>query len=474
VTRLPDRPGVYLFLDGARVVLYVGKAVSLRKRVATYFRPSKNLPPRVARMTRHIADLQVRETSSETEALLLEAQLIKAHRPKYNVALRDDKSYPMLKITRETFPRLQVVRRRQPDGAAYFGPYADVGLMHEAVRFLRRVFPLRTCATFPKSPCLEYHLGQCLAPCVGYIDEARYGNIVEDLAAFLRGGREDLLRDLSKRMAAASRERRYEEAARLRDQIDALTSVIAAKEKAMAAGPLEQLQAALRLPVRPRRIEAFDISNIFGQFAVGSLVVFTDGKPHRAQYRRFRIETVQGSDDCAMMREVICRRYSGSLSATLPRPDLVLVDGGKGQLQAACETLQRLSVAIPAMGLAKRFEHIFLPDTEEPIVLLPTSPVLHLVQHVRDEAHRVAVTYHRRLRGRTTSASLLREVPGIGPQRAKRLLAQCGSVARLRRMSADDIADAAGLSRTLAEALCRHIGGPAARTLNLSKRRRHV
>jgi len=311
-----------------------------------------------------------------------------------------------------------VTRRRLADGARYFGPYPDAGLMHEAVRFLRRVFPMRTCRRFPETPCLEYHLGQCLAPCAGYVGATGYQRIVDDLLAFLRGERDALLRDLSRRMEQAARRRRFEEAARLRDQIQALTSVIVAKEKSLAAGPLEQLQAALKLQQPPRRIEAFDLSNLFGQWAVGSMVVFTDGTPHKAHYRRFQIETVRGisahpskagggsapraerwgGDDCAMMREVIRRRYGGSLAKELPLPDLVLVDGGKGQLAAACEALEALALRLPAMGLAKRFERIVLPDTPDPIVLLPTSPVLHLVQRIRDEAHRFAITYHRLLR----------------------------------------------------------------------------
>jgi excinuclease ABC subunit C len=394
VAALPDQPGVYCFTDARGTVLYVGKARSLRKRVASYFRP-QGLSPRIAQLMARVAGVEVLRTASEAEALLLEARLIKERQPRYNVSFRDDKTYPLLKVTNEPYPRLVVTRRRLPDGAAYFGPYTEAGLMHEAVRFLRRVFPMRTCAAFPKTPCLEYHLGQCLAPCAGYVGATSYQRIVDDLLAFLRGERDALLRDLSRRMDQAARRRRFEEAARLRDQIQALTSVIVAKEKSLAAGPLEQLQAALKLPRAPRRIEAFDLSNLFGQWAVGSMVVFTDGKPHKAHYRRFQIETVRGIDDCAMMREVIRRRYSGSLAKALPLPDLVLVDGGKGQLAAACEALGALALRLPAMGLAKRFERIVLPDTPEPIVLLPTSPVLHLVQRIRDEAHRFAITYHR-------------------------------------------------------------------------------
>ncbi len=457
IAQLPDQPGVYLFKDARGEFLYVGKAVSLRKRVASYFRPASALGPRLAKMVRAVADIDVRRTSSEAEALLLEAQLIKDHQPRYNVAFRDDKTYPMLKVTREPFPRLLVTRRKVADGAVYFGPYTEASLMHQAVQFLRRVFPLRTCAKFPKTPCLEYHLGQCLAPCAKYIDASAYQRIVEDLVAFLQGRRDDLLRDLARRMEQASRRQRFEEAARLRDQIQALSSVIVAKEKSLSAGPLEQLQAALRLPRLPQRIEAFDISNISGAFAVGSLVVFLEGKPYKAHYRHFTIETVHGIDDYRMMREIIRRRYSGSLATQLPCPDLIVIDGGKGQLSAACEELAALFLGIAAIGLAKRHEHIFLPGVSEPIVLLPTSPVLHLVQHLRDEAHRFAITFHRRLRGKTVSASALRDIPGIGPVRAKRLLIHFGSVARLRRSAVADIARVAGISRSGAEDVLRHL-----------------
>jgi len=463
VAALPDQPGVYLFTDARGQLLYVGKAVSLRKRVASYFQRPTALSPRIATMVRAVSDLEVRPTASEAEALLLESRLIKEQKPRYNVAFRDDKSYPMLKVTNEPFPRLVVTRRRLADGGRYFGPYTDPTLMHQAVQFFRRVFPLRTCRTFPKNPCLEYHLGQCLAPCANYIDAPAYQRLVDDLVAFLEGKRDRLLRELARRMDQASRQQRFEAAARLRDQIQALTSVIVAKEKSLSAGPLEQLQAALRLPRLPRRIEAFDISNIFGQFAVGSMVVFTDGRPHSAHYRRFRIRIAQGisahssqaggGDDYRMMQEVIRRRYRGSLSTTLPLPDLILVDGGKGQLSAACEVFGELALTIPAMGLAKRFEQIFLPDAPHPVVLLPTSPVLHLVQHIRDEAHRFAIAYHRTLRGATASASLLDDIPGVGPIRKRRLLRRFGSLKALAAAGVEQVRAAGGLSRGLAEAM---------------------
>lgn len=457
LAQVPDQPGVYLFKDASGAILYVGKALSLRKRVASYLRRTPALAPRIAQMMARVADLDVRRTPSEAEALLLEAQLIKEYRPHYNVALRDDKTYPMLKITREPFPRLVVTRRRLADGARYFGPYTDAGLMHEALRFLRRVFPMRTCKTFPKTPCLEYHLGQCLAPCARSITAQPYQRMVEDLTAFLNGQRDHLLRELSRRMARASRDKRFEEAARLRDQIQALTSVIVAKEKSHAAGPLEQLQAALQLPTSPQRIEAFDISNIFGDHAVGSMVVFHEGKPYKAHYRRFKIKTVQGIDDYQMMREVIRRRYRGTLSGELPVPDLIVVDGGKGQLFAACEELEALSRPIPAIGLAKRFEHIFLPGVHEPIVLLPTSPVLHLVQHLRDEAHRFAITYHRQVRRRAITASRIDQIPGVGPVRKRALLRQFGSLKRVIGASAEEIARKAHVSIPLAQRMLEHL-----------------
>ncbi len=451
--QLLSTPGVYLFYDKAGKLLYVGKAADLRKRVCSYFRSAGRLAPRIQKMVSLIDRMETRRASSEAEALLLEAQLIKEARPAYNVAFRDDKTYPMLKITHEPFPRLVVTRRRQVDGARYFGPYTNAGLMHEAVRFMRRVFPMRTCKTFPDTPCLEYHLGQCLAPCVRYIDAAAYKNIVDDLTAFLEGRRDALLRDLKRRMERAAKDRRFEEAALLRDQIQALSSVIEARRRSSVSGPLEQMQQALRLPKIPRRIEAFDISNIFGSFSVGSMVVFEDGKPKKAHYRRFRIKTVQGIDDFRMMAEVIRRRYSASLAKELPFPDLVLIDGGKGQLGAACAELDALSLRLSVVGLAKRFEHLFLPGIEQPIVLLAHSPVLHLLQRVRDEAHRFAITYHRNLRSRPITRSAFQDLPGIGPKRAARLLLAFGTLNRLAGANAQTLAQKAGVSLAQAQAI---------------------
>lgn len=454
---LPDGPGTYLFRDDRGELLYVGKAASLRKRVQSYFRSSAKHSPRIRQMVRRIASLEIKRTTTEGEALILEANLIQSLRPHYNVVFRDDKSYPQLKITNEPFPRLRVTRRRRKDGARYFGPFPDSGLMHEAVDFMRKVFPLRTCKTFPKTPCLEYHLGQCLAPCVGYIDEKAYDRIVDDLVRFLDGKRDRLISDLKKRMQSASKKRRYEEAARIRDQIQALTSIVAGRKKSEHTGPVDQLQTLLKLPEKPRRIEGFDMSTILGDYSVGSMVVFVDGKPRKRDYRKFKIKTVEGIDDYAMMKEVVKRRYSGSLADKLPDPDLILIDGGKGQLAAAVETLEAAGRRFPILGLAKRFEQIFLPGARDPIVLLPSSPVLQLLQHLRDEAHRFAITYHRTLRGKTMESSLLHEIPGIGPKRARLLFRRFGSLKDIAASDEEAVAAAAGMSLQLAEMVLNHL-----------------
>ena len=458
--QLPRTPGVYLFRDAQGRLLYVGKAAALKARVSSYFRTHADLSPRIASLVRQVAAIETRLAGSEAEALLCEAQLIKEGRPKYNVLFRDDKTYPLLKITNEPFPRLLVTRRRTNDGARYFGPYVDAGLMRQAVNLMRKLFPLRTCRRFPKSPCLEFYLGQCLAPCVGKIEPPQYAEIVRELTLFLEGKREALLKELTRKMQEASRDRRYETAAQIRNQLQAFSSVIAANAQSASNDPLEQLQAALRLKTLPRRIEAFDVSNLFGQDAVGSMVVFVDGRPYKSHYRKFQIARVQGIDDYAMMREVIERRYGGSLASALPLPELILVDGGKGQLAVALAALRALHVERPAIGLAKRLEEIVTPEQEEPIVLLRSSPVLQLLQHVRDEAHRFAITYHRSLKRKTLVTSSLEAIPGVGPRRARALLAHFGSLEALRAASVEEIAAVSKGGMSLAGQITRRLASP--------------
>jgi len=415
LAQLPDSPGVYLFKDTRGRVVYVGKANSLRRRVRSYFSRDRSddaqrrrwhtgraIDPRLQHLVREIRDVEYRPAGSEAEALIAEAQLIKEHQPRYNVAYRDDKSYPYVKVSvNEPFPRLLLTRRKLNDGARYFGPFTDVGTLRQALQLMRRVFPLRTCNTFPKSPCLEYYIGQCLAPCVGHITARRYQRLVANLLWFLEGKREPLLQDLTRQMEQASRAHRFEEAARLRDTLQAFSSMAWTPSATPWLSPLEQLQRALHLARLPRRIEAFDISNLFGREAVGSMITFVDGKPHKADYRRFKIRGQVGMDDYRMMREVVQRRYRGSLSTELPQPDLILIDGGKGHLSSALKELKQLALeAIPAVGIAKQFEYLFVPQQPQPIILLPESPVLHLIQRIRDEAHRFAIQYHRKVRQR--------------------------------------------------------------------------
>ncbi|MCM8761367.1 MAG: excinuclease ABC subunit UvrC, partial [Candidatus Omnitrophica bacterium] len=331
IRELPDSPGVYLMKGEGGEVLYVGKASNLRKRVSSYFYKSRNLAERLRMMVSRIADITYIPTSTEAEALIYENSLIKQLSPKYNVALRDDKSYPRLKLTvNEKFPRLLITRRKQDDGALYYGPYTSARLLREAVISLKQIFPLRSCNRMPKNPCLNYHINQCLAPCAGKIDQAHYADIVAELRLFLEGKMQELLKFLTARMMEASRREDFEEAASLRKRIEAFRSM---KEHAVIYRPVdevEELRNMLGLSSTIDTIEAFDVSNIMGAEAVGSLVCFYKGRPKKSSYRRFRIKTVTAIDDYSMMREIVRRRYSRQLEEKANLPDLIVIDGGKG------------------------------------------------------------------------------------------------------------------------------------------------
>lgn len=399
IQTLPMTAGVYFFLNRENQAIYIGKARSIRKRVGGHFRFFGELS-KEGKMLSEVNGIHFVETPTEAEALLLESSLVKEKMPKYNQELKDDKSYPYLKITAEEYPRLLVVRGRKPDGSKYFGPYTSVYLLRQAVKMLRSEFPLRTCKQLPKKLCLMYHLGLCKGPCEGLQSRAEYMATVKELEAFLEGRRAALVKTLSRRMKEHSKKKEYEEAKILFDQIRALS--VLPEGRAQKQDPLDVLalmKEALDLPKVPLRIEGFDISNIFGKESVGSMVVFLDGKPARREYRRFRIRTVSGIDDYRMMKEVITRRYSGSLSEKTPLPDLILIDGGKGHLGAAKEALDAMGLSeLAVMSIAKQHERLFFPKREGPVILSGSSPVLHLVQHLRDEAHRFAIAYHRKLR----------------------------------------------------------------------------
>ena len=462
VKSFPEAPGVYLMKGRAGEVLYVGKAASLRKRVLSYFRPGQHHPSRVAHLLGQVAEIDFLVTRSEAEALLYEASLIKTKKPKYNVALRDDKSYPWIKLSHEPFPRIFITRQKKDDGAEYFGPYTDATLLRVALASMRRNFPLRNCRVLPKKPCLDYYIGQCKAPCAGFIDEKAYAEIVREARLFLEGRREALLQSLAKKMQGLSEGRHYEEAAKIRDDIQALSGVSQGEQRPGWLEGLSALQELLKLERLPRRIEAFDISNVFGASACGSMVSFVDGLPDKDGYRRFRIKEVSGINDYEMMREVIRRRYLRVKREGLPLPDLIVIDGGRGHLGTAHTELKRQELEISAIGIAKRFERIYRVGRKEPIELPKSSKALHFIQRIRDEAHRFAIEYHHLLQTKTQIHSFLERIPGIGPRRRQELLVHFQTLDDLRKASVGEFLSVRGITPALAaslkEALRRQIG----------------
>ena len=408
IKTLPLDSGVYLMKDAAGHVIYIGKAVSLRKRVQSYFRPSRGVLSKTDALVAEIRGIDHVETSSEAEALLLEAGLIKKYQPKYNVELKDDKSYPYIEITGETFPRISLIRRiafergqkQDAKGAVYYGPYVSAGLIREALTIIRRIFHFRACDPFPNEACLDYHIGLCDAPCIGNIAKKDYARNIRNARLILEGEKDILYKNLKKEMEDMSRKHEFEQAAKLRDQIRAIGALYSGTRDINYFKEAEQLRRALNLPRLPERVETFDISNIMGNQAVGSMVSFFNGKPDKSNYRRFRIREVAGIDDFQMLAEVIRRRYSRLKREGLIFPDLIIVDGGKGQLSAAVAALASLEIQIPIMAIAKREEEVFLPGKRDSTRLPSDSLALQLVQRMRDEAHRFAISYHRQLRGK--------------------------------------------------------------------------
>jgi excinuclease ABC subunit C len=571
VRQLPDAPGVYLFKDARGRVLYIGKALSLRKRVQTYFHADAT-SEKVAAFIPQVRDVEVILTDNELEALILESNLIKEKRPRYNVVLRDDKHYPFLKLDlKDPWTRPQVVRRIKDDGALYFGPYVPAGVMWQTLGVLNKTFPYRKCRNIQgRRLCLDYHLGRCLGPCEGKADRQEYDRVIERVRLVLEGKDRELAKDLEQGMEAAADRLEYERAARLRDQLFSLRQATAGQKVLSATGedqdvfglaqeggeaqaelllvrggkvvgheafplgkaageapgsllaslvkqfyvvrqgiprevlvshPLEDqplieewlgrrastvvhvhapqrgkkarlvllavknaalslqqslgsargreaaltdVQALLNLPRPPRRLECVDVSNIRGTHAVAALVVFEGGVARRAQYRRYRIKTVTGSDDVRMMGEVVRRRLARR--AEQPLPDLLLLDGGVGQLNVGLQVLRAAGCPDqPLAALAKEREEVYLPGRSRPVPLPEGSRARHLLQQVRDEAHRFAVSYHRRVRGRAAVTSVLEEIPGIGAKRKAQLLERFGSVRRLRAASVDEITRVGGI-----------------------------
>jgi excinuclease ABC subunit C len=399
IAKLPDAPGVYLFKDAQGKIIYIGKAKSLKKRVQSYF--SRALDAKTQALVSKIADLEYRLTGSEAQAALLEASLIKANLPQYNIDLKDDKSFPWIRISGEDFPFVSIYRRkkRQKDsGALYFGPYTNVGVLRQAVKQMRRIFSFRSCKKMPRGACLYYRLKLCPAPCIQKISQAQYKEIINQISLFLDSRYEELVSGLSQKMQDLAGEQQYEEAAGLRDQISALGAFAQSPNSPQGISELEDLQKLLKLKHLPQRIEAFDISNIFGKEATGSLVSFYRGFPDKDNYRRFRIKTVEGIDDYKMLREVIRRRYLRKALEKLPLPDLVLIDGGKAHLSVAGREIKKLGLGLPLLSIAKEKENIYSLNNAKPIRLESGRPALNLIRRIRDEAHRFAVSYHHILR----------------------------------------------------------------------------
>lgn len=462
---LPDAPGVYFFRDRRGRIIYIGKAISLRNRVRSYFRVPAPGPDglKTARLAGETADIGHLETAGEAEAFFLESRLIKYYQPRYNIERRDDKTFPWLRLTREDWPRAGIVRERRLPDAWYFGPFTDSGALQRAWRRLRQVFPLASCRRRfrperPDRPCLEHDLGRCLAPCAGKVSPEDYQRVARALLAFLRGrSTASLLREMKESMIRAAGEMRFEEAARLRDEIRAIRSVLSHPGFPEGEWPESRekpdLAEAFGLAAEPVRVEGYDISNLFGREAVGSLVVFVGGAPSRKDYRRFRVEGFEGADDCAMLARVLERRTG---EQDWPRPELVLVDGGRGQVEAAARVLREAGWKAAVLGLAKKEESVFRPGLASPLPLPPSSPEVLFLRRVRDEAHRFALAYHRSLRRREVSRSVLDEVPGIGPARKKKLLSLYASPRDIARAPDEELARAgippkviAGLRRRL-------------------------
>ena len=600
---LPTSPGCYLYKDAAGEIIYVGKAINLRNRVRSYFQKGAQHTAKTRKLVSRIADMDIVVVDSELEALVLECNLIKQHRPHYNVRMRDDKHYPYLVLTmNEPFPRLLVTRKIKTDGSKYFGPFTNSRAVWDSLRLIYRLFPLVTCRkswdnTPVQRPCLYHQMGRCPhAPCAGLGDKDEYRRMVDDVALFLDGKQDKLVKQIKTEMETAAEDLQFEKAARLRDQLAAIEILIerqkvvstnqtdqdivalvndqgksavqmffirngkligqehflldgmegeegiagataefvkqyyqdaayvpseivlpahveetviieqwlrqkkgtkvtltvpergekkqlldmastnaklaldqmqatASAEHDRTLGALLELQDALGLDSPPERIEAFDISTIQGSFSVGGMVVFQDGKPLKSDYRRFKIQKPTNTgepNDFAMMREVLTRRLKEAQSGNAKfsiLPDLMLIDGGKGQLSVAVSVAAELGMDLNMIGLAKQFELVYTPGKSDPLVLPRNSQALFLLQRVRDEVHRFSVTYHRTLRGKNATMSVLDTIPGIGAVRRRELLRFFGSVEKLKYASVEQIANAPAMNRKLATTVHKMLHG---------------
>ena len=583
---LPTNPGVYLMKNEQAKIIYVGKAINLKNRVKSYFQSSKNHSPKVKSMVEKICDFEYIITANEIEALILECNLIKKYRPKYNISLRDDKTYPYIKVTlNEDYPTVSITRKILKDGAKYFGPYTSAGAVHEVLNLLKKLFQIRSCRQMnTKRPCLEFHIKRCLAPCTGRVAKSEYREMIKSLCLFLEGRNEVVLKELTSRMQIAAENFQFELAAKLRDQVLAIEKISAKqniiigssdqdiiglarkadeaciqiffirsgkmigrdhfllngtedetdsallnafleqyynkatfipkeillpaeieneeilsawlsqkkngkvsfglpqrgvkKEMVLMAndnavvvleeqmiknsagleqtvGAMKDLGRYLRMEKELKRIECFDISHIQGSETVASMVVFSNGAPDKQEYRRYKLKSVEGKpDDFKSMQEVVGRRYRQSDGIM---PDLIIIDGGKGQLNSALEIIRALGhYQIPVVGLAKQFEYVFLEGQSEPVILPPNSKALYLIQRIRDEAHRFAITYHRKLRHKRNLVSVLDHIEGVGPTRRKALWDAFGSIAEIKKAKITDLTAVPGISENIANNIVKY------------------
>jgi len=395
IKKLPDAPGVYFFKDAQAKIIYIGKANSLKKRVQSYF--NRPLDAKTQVLVSKITDLDFRPTPSPSQAQILEAALIKENQPQYNIDLKDDKSFPWIRITNEDFPVVSICRRacvKKRDTSLYFGPYTNVKLLRQAFKLLRRTFGFRSCRQLPKEPCLYYRLKLCPAPCAGKISKQDYRRILRQIKLFLELKYEKLLYELSQQMQQASAENNFEEAAEIRDRINALSVISQTADRNTCENELQDLKGLLKLNRPPLRIEAFDISDISGKEAAGAMVSFYKGVADKNNYRRFRIKTVSGIDDYQMIREIVRRRYQRVIKENLPLPDLILIDGGRGHLSVAKDELDKLGIDVALASIAKDRENIYFKSSPTPIKLKKDTAALNLIRRIRDEAHRFAIKYH--------------------------------------------------------------------------------
>ncbi|NHI91274.1 MAG: excinuclease ABC subunit UvrC [Candidatus Lokiarchaeota archaeon] len=465
VSNLPDKPGCYLFKDKSGEIIYIGKAISLKKRVSSYFQKSLNFDssPKTELLVNDISDIEYIITDSEFEALLKEYELIKNYRPKYNRMYKDDKSYPYLHITdNEEYPRILVERLFKDEikeEGAYIGPFLVRKNLDIALDTIAKIFPFCNCkkpCKQQKRACLRFQYKKCPGPCVGAISKENYREQIENIRLFLEGHKEELLKKLLEQMTTASKNLDFEKAAKIRDQIQGIEKTIknihfTSEPEVESVQSVTELQKALKLPKPPLRIAGFDIGGSDTGISSGSLVIFENGIPKKEEYRRFKIRTV-GPNDYSMMQELIERRYSRILKENEKLPDLILIDGGLGQVNAAYEILTKLNIQNqPIIGIAKKEELIFKPKESKPIKLSRNSKALWLLQRIRDEAHRFAIAYHKKLRSKSTLTSILDNIPGIGEKRRNALLEHFGSINKIKNASIEELQEVKFISRNIAE-----------------------